>query len=66
MLCWHTAGVNRHVDPLDREGCTNPGSCRGLVTQALGVMQQEVLTGSKTTAASVKAASDRIDAILRD
>jgi hypothetical protein len=29
-------------------------------------MQQEVLTGSKTTAASVKAASDRIDAILRD
>ena len=36
------------------------------ITQALGVMQQEVLTGSKTTAASVKAASDRIDAILRD
>jgi multiple sugar transport system substrate-binding protein len=36
------------------------------ITQALGVMQQEVLTGSKTTAASVKAASDRIDTILRD
>jgi hypothetical protein len=29
-------------------------------------MQQEVLTGSKTTAAAVKTASDRIDSILRD
>ena len=36
------------------------------ITQALGVMQQEVLTGSKTTAAAVKTASDRIDSILRD
>jgi len=29
-------------------------------------MQQERLTGTKPTAAAVKAASDRIDAILRD
>jgi hypothetical protein len=36
------------------------------ITRALGVMQQEVLTASKTTAAAVKAASDRIDSILRD
>jgi kynurenine formamidase len=36
------------------------------ITQALGVMQQEVLTGAKPTAVSVKGASDRIDAILRD
>jgi ABC-type glycerol-3-phosphate transport system substrate-binding protein len=36
------------------------------ITQALGVMQQEVLTGAKPTAVAVKGASDRIDAILRD
>ena len=36
------------------------------ITNTLGTMQQEVLTGSKTTAAAVKAASDRIDGILRD
>jgi maltose-binding protein MalE len=36
------------------------------ITNALGTMQQEVLTGAKPTAAAVKAASDRIDAILRD
>jgi multiple sugar transport system substrate-binding protein len=36
------------------------------IINALGTMQQEVLTGAKPTAAAVKAASDRIDAILRD
>ena len=36
------------------------------ITNALGTMQQEVLTGAKPTAAAVKAAADRIDAILRD
>jgi multiple sugar transport system substrate-binding protein len=36
------------------------------VTNALGTMMQEVLTGAKPTPAAVKAASDRIDAILRD
>ena len=36
------------------------------ITNALGVMEQEVLTGAKPTAAAVKAASDKIDAILRD
>jgi multiple sugar transport system substrate-binding protein len=36
------------------------------ITNALGVMQQEVLTGAKPTAAAVKSASDKIDGILRD
>ncbi len=36
------------------------------ITNALGTMQQEVLTGAKPTAAVVKAAADRIDSILRD
>ncbi len=36
------------------------------IINALGTMQQEVLTGAKTTAAAVKTASDRIDTILRD
>lgn len=36
------------------------------ITNALGVMMQEVLTGAKPTGAAVKAASDKIDGILRD
>ncbi len=36
------------------------------IINALGTMQQEVLTGAKSTAAAVKSASDRIDSILRD
>jgi hypothetical protein len=36
------------------------------ITNALGVMQPEVLTDAKTTAAVVRAAWDRIDSILRD
>ncbi|HZS32765.1 MAG TPA: sugar ABC transporter substrate-binding protein [Methylomirabilota bacterium] len=36
------------------------------IINALGTMQQEVLTGARPTAAAVRAASDRIDAILRD
>jgi multiple sugar transport system substrate-binding protein len=36
------------------------------IINALGTMQQEVLTGAKPTAAAVKSASDRIDSILRD
>jgi len=36
------------------------------ITNALGVMQQEVLTGAKPTAAAVKSAADKIDGILRD
>jgi len=36
------------------------------ITNALGVMQPEVLTDVKTTAAVVKAAWDRIDSMLRD
>jgi ABC-type glycerol-3-phosphate transport system substrate-binding protein len=36
------------------------------IINALGVMQQEVLIGAKSTTAAVKAASDKIDAILRD
>ncbi len=36
------------------------------ISNTLGVMQQEVLTGAKPTPAAVKAASDKIDSILRD
>ena len=36
------------------------------ITNALGVMQQEVLTGAKSTADAVRTASDKIDTILRD
>ena len=36
------------------------------IINALGTMQQEVLTGAKPTVAAVKSASDRIDSILKD